>query len=201
MTPGPMRGSSPLARGLRQTHRPAPDLFRIIPARAGFTSRIFVRSRRMKDHPSSRGVYLTARVFEPVSVGSSPLARGLLTLIFGGRIAAVDHPRSRGVYSIRRSTTWTAPDHPRSRGVYVPDIWLKTRTGGSSPLARGLPKRSILASSPGRIIPARAGFTGGAEVGPGGESDHPRSRGVYPRSPQITLSAPGSSPLARGLLP
>ena len=30
--------------------------------------------------------------------GSSPLARGLLTRIFGGLIAAVDHPRSRGVY-------------------------------------------------------------------------------------------------------
>ena len=29
------------------------------------------------DHPRSRGVYLTARVFEVVSVGSSPLARGL----------------------------------------------------------------------------------------------------------------------------
>jgi len=50
-------GSSPLARGLLP--RGIGSVFEggIIPARAGFTSRIFVRSLRMKDHPRSRGVY------------------------------------------------------------------------------------------------------------------------------------------------
>ena len=50
------------------------------------------------------------------------------------------------------------------------------------------------------IIPARAGFTltDRDEVIPG--QDHPRSRGVYDWERPIVGDAPGSSPLARGLL-
>ena len=49
------------------------------------------------------------------------------------------------------------------------------------------------------IIPARAGFTCG-DVGRGRrERDHPRSRGVYPSTPQSQARRWGSSPLARGL--
>ena len=50
------------------------------------------------------------------------------------------------------------------------------------------------------IIPARAGFTW-TRVLPGrGSWDHPRSRGVYMRSPSPPPRPSGSSPLARGLL-
>ena len=49
------------------------------------------------------------------------------------------------------------------------------------------------------IIPARAGFTCGAEICSRGESDHPRSRGVYTPSPWTSTAVCGSSPLARGL--
>ena len=70
-------GSSPLARGLlqraRQTRRP----WRIIPARAGFTRAREVIARLARDHPRSRGVYVSARPVEEVAGGSSPLARGL----------------------------------------------------------------------------------------------------------------------------
>ena len=71
---------------------------------------------------------------------------------------------------------------------------------GSSPLARGLP---ILLHTPRRqirIIPARAGFTSIRPFLGGGRLDHPRSRGVYLPSCDLTLSQMGSSPLARGLL-
>ena len=52
---------------------------------------------------------------------------------------------------------------------------------------------------PGGIIPARAGFT--AQVVPlgGRHPDHPRSRGVYGRTPTRMRKVWGSSPLARGL--
>ena len=51
-------GSSPLARGLPPRSAAWPARFRIIPARAGFTTRIGSSRLSMPDHPRSRGVYL-----------------------------------------------------------------------------------------------------------------------------------------------
>ena len=70
---------------------------------------------------------------------------------------------------------------------------------GSSPLARGLPQEVLhRAENPG-IIPARAGFTTSTPRSPRPASDHPRSRGVYAKYISLSVSANGSSPLARGL--
>ena len=74
-----VRGSSPLARGLRLgrirlVHRPG-----IIPARAGFTRRARQEPPELQDHPRSRGVYRTLVRAETGAEGSSPLARGLRT--------------------------------------------------------------------------------------------------------------------------
>ena len=52
-----------------------------------------------------------------------------------------------------------------------------------------------------RIIPARAGFTTFSVLNNGYLRDHPRSRGVYIKSPSLICDTAGSSPLARGLLP
>ena len=70
-------GSSPLARGLPAGLTRLGGGHRIIPARAGFTSRERPGAVRPADHPRSRGVYpLPARTASAAS-GSSPLARGL----------------------------------------------------------------------------------------------------------------------------
>ena len=75
-----MRGSSPLARGLRP-RRPALLLAgRIIPVRAGFTRSGPPRGAPGGDHPRSRGVYGVPHGLVVVDGGSSPLARGLLDL-------------------------------------------------------------------------------------------------------------------------
>ena len=71
--------------------------------------------------------------------------------------------------------------------------------GGSSPLARGLPRPAGSLLYVGGIIPARAGFTDGRPADPGGVRDHPRSRGVYVATARAQLGLPGSSPLAWGL--
>ena len=71
---------------------------------------------------------------------------------------------------------------------------------GSSPLARGLHRRTIVDSLLIRIIPARAGFTEDVLPGREGHEDHPRSRGVYATVSAKDMLLDGSSPLARGLL-
>ena len=78
------------------------------------------------------------------------------------------------------SRRWeTRRDHPRSRGVYRIICQSRAQTGGSSPLARGLPHADEPVRHRPGIIPARAGFT-------------------Y-RGHRDARSIPGSSPLARGL--
>ena len=73
------------------------------------------------------------------------------------------------------------------------------RTGGSSPLARGLRDAAAGAGGLCGIIPARAGFTHPAARRGRRGRDHPRSRGVYRAALAHTGSHAGSSPLARGL--
>ena len=74
-----------------------------------------------------------------------------------------------------------------------------SRDWGSSPLARGLLVTVVSTVWTGRIIPARAGFTGHRPDGPHRHRDHPRSRGVYSWMADSFAQGVGSSPLARGL--
>ena len=77
------RGSSPLARGLLVRGWGYYVRRRIIPARAGFTSREWRADGWGRDHPRSRGVYTRVPVTALCGNGSSPLARGLLKSIPG----------------------------------------------------------------------------------------------------------------------
>ena len=154
------RGSSPLARGLHQAVNSVNHALRIIPARAGFTRPRPGAPSQRRDHPRSRGVYRLLLGRQIRNHGSSPLARGLLSLCLT--------PRGRGA------------DHPRSRGVYVFPWATGIPLKGSSPLARGLRPRPAPCRSAARIIPARAGFTPRSTGWPTPGPDHPRSRGVYP---------------------
>ena len=72
-------GSSPLARGLLRSAPDSESVWGIIPARAGFTSGSALAGAWGPDHPRSRGVYRTTYTKRTVSLGSSPLARGLPT--------------------------------------------------------------------------------------------------------------------------
>ena len=80
MVPRLPPGSSPLARGLRRLLGRHPHLGRIIPARAGFTATTGPPSTPGSDHPRSRGVYAAGLSDRQITMGSSPLARGLLAL-------------------------------------------------------------------------------------------------------------------------
>ena len=151
------------------------------------------------DHPRSRGVYADGPAAAGCDEGSSPLARGLLrdvvlTLRPGGII-----PARAGFTGSRGSVRNRKLDHPRSRGVYLTEPLVLERGEGSSPLARGLRRRGHGGEVPGRIIPARAGFTPVLHWGRSPAGDHPRSRGVYVFPGIGVICVSGSSPLARGL--
>ena len=152
-------GSSPLARGLRIDAWSTGSVSRIIPARAGFTSRRSQTARSQPDHPRSRGVYSALRSIRGVTWGSSPLARGL-------RGAAEPGDGNDRIIPARAGFTRTVPlwtptsaDHPRSRGVYVLALSPAALASGSSPLARGLRRGDFPLDEVRGIIPARAGFT------------------------------------------
>ena len=193
-------GSSPLARGLHIVRVANLTVIRIIPARAGFTSRSVTRVAVDADHPRSRGVYRTPSSLRRGASGSSPLARGLHGTARQGRAVRGIIPARAGF--TRSHAAWEAArrDHPRSRGVYQraavgpPLVW------GSSPLARGLLERRATSAPQLRIIPARAGFTRWAKSCLITIRDHPRSRGVYGDEEGAGCRVRGSSPLARGLL-
>ena len=171
----------------------------IIPARAGFTrpplQPPFVRA----DHPRSRGVYCHTTASRLLRCGSSPLARGLLR---GKTIEIRDVgiiPARAGFTFYMTHENFRDADHPRSRGVYDAVGGLASGVAGSSPLARGLHDGTRWDGTSGRIIPARAGFTGRPFGRSAWGADHPRSRGVYPLCVVGVISLLGSSPLARGL--
>ena len=132
-------GSSPLARGLLQHAELGNGLLRIIPARAGFTSRPTSIRRTGSDHPRSRGVYVRRLEVLAGAVGIIPARAGFTPRL--GR---------------RSGRRW---DHPRSRGVYSSCRACRAPSSGSSPLARGLPHRLGVEFIERGIIPARAGFT------------------------------------------
>ena len=132
-------------------------------------------------------------------MGSSPLARGLLTRHFGVLSWHRIIPARAGFTGRRSRSRILCGDHPRSRGVYATAAFSPAVENGSSPLARGLQK---LGDTPNRIfgiIPARAGFTSSRRIVIGALWDHPRSRGVYLVLPADDFIMLGSSPLARGL--
>ncbi len=141
LNPGPEGGgpgSSPLARGLHRVSQCMMAPFRIIPARAGFTSVTSFRWLFRTDHPRSRGVYFPCQGRPCAGSGSSPLARGL-------RLDPLDVRPRHGIIPARAGFTGTVSylmtrhgDHPRSRGVYGAVAQAAMIRQGSSPLARGL---------------------------------------------------------------
>ena len=99
----------------------------------------------------------------------------------------------------QEQATGPSGDHPRSRGVYKRMSCPRSERSGSSPLARGLRRRTMVLWITRRIIPARAGFTRSLGAATEAHRDHPRSRGVYRPRRLSRRTRAGSSPLARGL--
>ena len=130
-------GSSPLARGTRLRPPQAAPVSRFIPARAGNTPPVPLRSGGAAVHPRSRGEHPTRPSPLRRCCGSSPLARG--TPIRHRRRSAPRRfiPARAGNTGSRSSSLAHRPVHPRSRGEHAARLVRRARTDGSSPLARG----------------------------------------------------------------
>ena len=132
-----------------------------------------------RDHPRSRGVYALLLLGADETMGSSPLARGLPSVIRGNNEVHRIIPARAGFTRRHSDSRKRRRDHPRSRGVYFLYASRTDLRSGSSPLARGLRHTCGVNRSSSWIIPARAGFT--------------------PSPVYISTWSVGSSPLARGL--
>ncbi len=195
---GPSSGSSPHARGTRVAQERQRPGDRIIPACAGNapTKRRGWASR--SDHPRMRGE--RRREFNDLfkNHGSSPHARG--TRLVRSAIQTVNRiiPACAGNAASVTACVIVTSDHPRMRGERYERQTLASRTGGSSPHARGTLGQQRRQRAYRRIIPACAG---NATV-PSGQTirttDHPRMRGERPLRLPLVRASSGSSPHARG---
>ena len=170
----------------------------LIPARAGNT-RLRCRScRRGWAHPRSRGEHCGLLGLLFVGLGSSPLARGTPQAQAARHLCRGLIPaRAGNTCRCGRARRWSWA-HPRSRGEHMASATATSKTGGSSPLARGTRFQPRIQTARPGLIPARAGNTG-VGVGSGaGSGAHPRSRGEHKYWGAHALTIPGSSPLARG---
>ncbi len=152
-------GSSPPARGARRRRAQVGEGARIIPACAGSTSRATACRGRRTDHPRLRGEHLTGGLYQTVSAGSSPPARG-------ARGHTLRRDAGRGIIPACAGSTRTYPppaarsrDHPRLRGEHWSRSRPKSSRSGSSPPARGARLCALSGRYEPRIIPACAGST------------------------------------------
>ena len=152
---------------------------RLIPARAGNTSRRRARSRRASAHPRSRGEHTQPAILRSGRVGSSPLARG--TQLNALKSEAVERliPARAGNTTGSESTAALCAAHPRSRGEHCRAVTTTAPGFGSSPLARGTLRLFRKVALCVRLIPARAGNTRIELMLMRGNPAHPRSRGEH----------------------
>ena len=174
-------GSSPLSRGILEVRPSGGASVRIIPALAGNTITDYGLSPNNRDHPRSRGEYMS----EPLRL---PIPWWIIPALAGNTAG------DGGMYTGSR-------DHPRSRGEYFHDVAVIEDDPGSSPLSRGILGLNVEDGWDGGIIPALAGNTHDVTGGMVVDADHPRSRGEYHRRGGAVQAGSGSSPLSRGIPP
>ncbi len=193
-------GSSPRARG---TPAAAPHdriRGRFIPACAGNAGRRRSRARVPAVHPRVRGERSGSRIVSPLHHGSSPRARG--TPLEREHLA----PRARFIPACagnaRATTAATASCavHPRVRGERPKSSTATALFDGSSPRARGTPRRHAPRVHRRRFIPACAGNAAARSSSRACMAVHPRVRGERMTRRAAALLRLGSSPRARGTL-
>ena len=151
-------------------------------------------------HPRMRGERCRLQILLRRPFGSSPHARGTPTVraTTNGRHRFI--PACAGNAGQRAAPFSDRSVHPRMRGERS-GFGSRTPAGnGSSPHARGTPRKSSQVARVARFIPACAGnaFTG--ELVASAHTVHPRMRGERVVALTRGVYGVGSSPHARGTL-
>ena len=133
-------GSSPPARGLRNSTTKDMTISGLIPACAGTTFLHFHNETAPQAHPRLRGDYVLLSPFLITRTGSSPPARGLrnFRVVINGVVGLI--PACAGTTHREQSDDIGAWAHPRLRGDYMLACYCHACMVGSSPPARGLHK-------------------------------------------------------------
>ena len=170
-------GSSPLARGKQLARAARAVQNGLIPARAGKTTGAESTCKGTSAHPRSRGENVNPSALEPVTLGSSPLARGKQSHVhtLKGRIGLI--PACAGKTPWCRGRRSNPKAHPRLRGENGKAPQAERKSSGSSPLARGKQVSPQEAHQVGRLIPACAGKTSLPQRLADRCAAHPRLRG------------------------
>ena len=132
-----VRGSSPLVRG-QPVHRfSSHGNLRIIPARAGPTTRLRDSTIKHADHPRSCGANVIIHRNSLAFHGSSPLVRGQHLMFDLQPLMYRIIPARAGPTSSSSEMMASTSDHPRSCGANAVRGQGRERVAGSSPLVRG----------------------------------------------------------------
>ena len=173
-----LSGSSPRVRGKPSLRPSMIRGFRIIPARAGQTRPVSLVGLPAPDHPRACGANMVWSSSFRSLAGSSPRVRGKqetqLRPRYWGRII----PARAGQTQRRVRRSGHSADHPRACGANQVDVAPFEPVPGSSPRVRGKRERGQRRRGRIRIIPARAGQTGGGAHRVGRGADHPRACGA-----------------------
>ncbi len=145
-----------------------------------------------------RGEHRPTKTLSIPRRGSSPHARGApLKTEQSNRIVGII-PACAGSTQRPQRLCRIQGDHPRMRGEHVALSVSTTASAGSSPHARGAPRRAGNRVSQLGIIPACAGSTSRSGTWITSTWDHPRMRGEHSCSTWNAPKLAGSSPHARG---
>ena len=191
-------GSSPRVRG--KLHRVDTELeaLRLIPARAGKTTRPGCPRSSWRAHPRACGEndgHVTAGITRG---GSSPRVRGKHPPLPVHRRPHRLIPARAGKTPGRLQHVRRPQAHPRACGEnsYTPVIAFPQ--AGSSPRVRGKHDPHPRGEPRPRLIPARAGKTGKPLRSSAGLPAHPRACGENDTSTHSWAGRGGSSPRVRG---
>ena len=192
------KGSSPRVRGkqahVRLRRRPA----RLIPARAGKTRGWPGGCSPTPAHPRACGENGRRPPGPLRPAGSSPRVRGK-PFPYGKYPRLIRLIPARAGKTNSRRTRPTAPGaHPRACGENSDCSSDAFAVDGSSPRVRGKPRSTGRRNRPQRLIPARAGKTGGSVCRSASQAAHPRACGENTRVVFLIRRGLGSSPRVRG---
>ena len=193
-------GSSPRVRGKPHARRVGPRLHGLIPARAGKTAPGRARRTGRRAHPRACGENEARGAPKGEGDGSSPRVRGKPRNTHSLYTQHGLIPARAGKTCPQSSRGSSRTAHPRACGENEDALRDALARQGSSPRVRGKQGLVLVQLRNGRLIPARAGKTPARGLGAGSSPAHPRACGENVTCITSVAIPTGSSPRVRGKL-